>query len=169
MISLTKEDEGGLIAMPHIHEKIDFVVDVFVVYKDKVLIRKHDKHNMWLAVGGHIELDEDSNQAAIREVKEEVGLDVVLVGAPVAHKAEWSSGKELIPPRFMNIHTITPTHQHISLVYFAKSQSDAIVDEGREKSNGCKWFSKEDLDKNEERISEQIRSYAFVALEELGK
>lgn len=155
--------------MPHIHEKIDFVADVFVVYKDKALIRKHDKHDMWLAVGGHIELDEDPNQAAIREVKEEVGLDVVLAGMPLEHKTGWGSTKELIPPRFMNIHAITPIHQHLSLVYFAKSNSDAIVDEGREKSKGCKWFSKEDLEKNEEGISEQIRSYARAALEELGK
>lgn len=153
--------------MPHIHEKIDFIADVFVVYKDKVLIRKHDKHNMWLAVGGHIELDEDPNQAAIREVKEEVGLDVVLVGVLPDTKVKGSS-RELITPRFMNIHEITPTHQHISLVYFAKSDSDAIVDEGREKSNGCKWFSKEDLEKNEEEMSEQIKFYALTALEELG-
>ena len=66
--------------MAHIHEKIDFTADVFVVHKDKVLIRTHDKYDLWLAVGGHIELDEDPNQSAIREVKEEVGLDVELVG-----------------------------------------------------------------------------------------
>jgi ADP-ribose pyrophosphatase YjhB (NUDIX family) len=64
--------------MSHIHEKIDFTVGVFVVYKDKVLLRKHDKYNLWLCVGGHIELDEDPNEAALREVKEEVGLDVTL-------------------------------------------------------------------------------------------
>ena len=61
--------------MPHIHNKIDFTVEVFIVYDNKVLLRKHDKYGMWLSVGGHIELDEDSNQAALREVKEEVGLE----------------------------------------------------------------------------------------------
>ena len=55
--------------MPHIHEKIDFAVEVFVVHKNKVLLRKHDKYKTWLGVGGHIELDEDPNQVAIREVK----------------------------------------------------------------------------------------------------
>ncbi|MDP2642022.1 MAG: NUDIX domain-containing protein, partial [bacterium] len=64
--------------MPHIHEKIDFTVEVFIVYKDKVLIRKHDKYDKWLAVGGHIELEEDPNQAAVSEEKEEVGLDIKL-------------------------------------------------------------------------------------------
>ena len=51
--------------MPHIHEKIDFDSDVFIVHDNKVLLRKHDKYKMWLAVGGHIELDEDPNQAAV--------------------------------------------------------------------------------------------------------
>ncbi|MDO8471187.1 MAG: NUDIX domain-containing protein [bacterium] len=156
--------------MPHIHEKIDFVADVFVVYKDRVLIRKHDKYDKWLAVGGHIELDENPNQAAVREVKEEVGLDVELVGElPNLGNKEWSSYRELIPPRYMNIHDITSTHQHISLVYFAKSTSDKVVDEGQEKSKGYKWFSKQDLEKNEEKISESIKFYALKAIEELGE
>lgn len=156
--------------MPHVHEKIDFVADVFVVYKDKVLIRKHDKYNKWLAVGGHIELDEDPNHAAIREVKEEVGLDVELVGKSLKlENKEWSSYRELIPPRYMNIHDISSTHQHISLVYFAKSTSDKVVDEGKEKSKGYKWFTKQDLEENKEGLSEPIRLYALKVLEELGE
>ncbi|OHB11557.1 MAG: hypothetical protein A3H60_01610 [Candidatus Zambryskibacteria bacterium RIFCSPLOWO2_02_FULL_44_12b] len=154
--------------MPHIHEKIDFTVDVFVVYKDKVLIRKHDKYDKWLAVGGHIELDEDPNQAAIREVKEEAGLDVVLVGEVPIFESENSSYKELISPRYMNIHDINPTHKHISLIYFAKSNSNKVIDEGREQSKGYKWFSKHDLERNEEGISESIKFYATKALGKLS-
>lgn len=151
--------------MSHIHEKIDFTVDVFVVYKDNVLIRKHDKYDKWLAVGGHIELDEDPNEAAIREVKEEVGLDVELVGeSPVLNEKD-NSYKELLPPRYMNIHNINPTHQHVSLIYFARSTSDKVVDEGREKSKGYKWFNVEALNENKEEISESILFYAKRALE----
>ena len=154
--------------MPHIHEKIDFTVDVFVVYKDKVLIRKHDKYDKWLAVGGHIELDEDPNQAAIREVKEEAGLDVILVGEKPVFKSENNSYKGLISPRNMNMHDINPAHKHISLIYFAKSNSDKVIDEGREQSKGYKWFSKHDLERNEEGVSESIKFYAIKALEKLG-
>ena len=68
--------------MPHIHEKIDFTVEVFIVHKDKVLLRMHDKYKKWMSVGGHIELHEDPVEAAHREVKEEVGLDIELVGNP---------------------------------------------------------------------------------------
>ncbi len=36
--------------MPHIHEKIDFTAEVFIVNSDKVLLRKHDKYKFWLSV-----------------------------------------------------------------------------------------------------------------------
>ena len=45
-----------------------------LLYRNK---KKHDVNaNKWIGVGGHIEKDETSDQAAIREVKEETGLDV---------------------------------------------------------------------------------------------
>ena len=105
--------------MPHIHEKIDFTAEVFIVYQDKVLLRQHDKYKKWLSVGGHIELDEEPNQAAVREVKEEVGLDITLHNEEDLSITEGHGYQELIPPEFMNIHKINDTHQHITLVYFA--------------------------------------------------
>src|SRR3989344_5859609 len=105
--------------MPHIHEKIDFTAEVFIVHQDKVLLRKHDKYKIWLSIGGHIELDEDPNQAALREVKEEVGLGVDLYN-PHSTPFPISSG-ELIPPIFVNRHRINEKHEHVTLVYFATS------------------------------------------------
>ena len=51
--------------MAHIHEKIDFTASVYIVRDNRVLLHMHKKLNMWLPPGGHIELDEDPNQAAI--------------------------------------------------------------------------------------------------------
>ena len=62
--------------MPHMHEKIDFTVAVFVVDADRVLLVHHRRLCKWLPVGGHIELDEDPEAAALRDVLEESGLDV---------------------------------------------------------------------------------------------
>jgi len=30
--------------MPHLHDKIDFTVETFIVYNDRVLLRMHDKY-----------------------------------------------------------------------------------------------------------------------------
>jgi 8-oxo-dGTP pyrophosphatase MutT (NUDIX family) len=152
--------------MPHIHEKVDFAADVLIVHKSKVLLRKHDKYKIWLAVGGHIELDEDPNQTAIREVKEEVGLDVVLVGHPeIFTKPE--DGKELIPPRFINRHRINETHEHVSMVYFATTKSTDVVQGKTEISDAIHWFTRKELDDPTFGISERIRYYAKTALDEV--
>src|SRR5687767_9813032 len=57
-------------AMAHIHEKIDFTVAVFIVQDARVLLVHHRKLNKWLPIGGHIELEEDPEQAALREAQE---------------------------------------------------------------------------------------------------
>ena len=154
--------------MAHIHDKIDFTAEAFIVHKNKVLLRKHDKYKIWLSVGGHIELDENPNEAVIREVKEEVGLDVELFCKNSNHLIERDKYKSLIPPEFLNIHKINDTHQHIAMVYFAKSNTEELILSEDEKSEGCKWFTKEELEDPQYQISEQIKTYATVALEKLS-
>ena len=51
-----KELEGT--TMPHIHDKIDFTVAIFVVQQAQVLLVHHRALDKWLPLGGHIELDE---------------------------------------------------------------------------------------------------------------
>lgn len=153
--------------MPHIHEKIDFTVEVFIVYKDKVLLRMHDKYKTWLSVGGHIEPDEDPNQAALREVKEEVRLDVVLDDS-LQQFRENDGTKELIPPYFLNKNRISDTHEHVTLVYFATSETNVISETiEREKSAECRWFTKEELLAKKD-IRPNIKFYGLKALEKLS-
>jgi len=144
--------------MPHIHEKIDFTVDVFIVHDKKVLLIFHKKHNMWLQIGGHIELDEDPDEALFREVKEECGLDVEIIGERQP-KFEMKGTKFLYAPAFMNIHDINETHKHIGLIYFAKAKSDKFVLSEKEHKD-IRWFSKEDLDKPEFALNEAVKFYA---------
>ncbi len=146
--------------MPHIHEKIDFTVEVFIVHKAKVLLRKHDKYGIWLSVG-HVELDEDPNQAALREVKEEVGLDVELVDtkAFTQHNGHY---KELIPPVGLNRHKISDTHEHVTFNYFAIANSDKVIPE--KESDEWKWCSAKEIDELAD-IPENVVYYAKKALE----
>jgi len=157
--------------MPHIHEKIDFCVEVFIVYKNKILLRMHDKHKIWLSVGGHIELNEDPVQAAIREVMEEVGLDIKIIGdahGPNTGTKENRGYTYLIPPRYLGKHPVSDTHEHIAFVYFAKSDTDYISDsKSAHERTETKWVTKEELDKME--LVPNVRFYAEEALKELGE
>ncbi|MDP3957518.1 MAG: NUDIX domain-containing protein [bacterium] len=161
--------------MPHIHTQpgeIDLCVNVYVVYKNKVLLRFHDKHKMWLMPGGHIELDEVPEDAAVREIKEEVGLDVKLwkgnqVNFPNILPAS-ERYRELTPPILMNIHKINDEHRHIDLVYFATATTDIITEPNtQEKSGGCRWLTKEEL-LADPVIEEHIKQYSVKALELLA-
>ena len=154
--------------MPHIHEKIDFIADVYVIYNSTVLLRKHDKYKKWFSVGGHVELDEDPNQAALREVKEEVGLDIELFCEKPLFDSKNPNFKHLIPPIFLDRHRINPNHEHIGMVYFATSKSNKIIEPDNEKSEGCKWFTMDELDSNTE-IPPDVLFYAKEALRRVKK
>ena len=154
--------------MPHIHGKIDNTSEALIVYKDKVLLRKHDKYYIWLSVGGHIELDEDPNEAVIREVKEEVGLNIELYRQHYIPIFSEENYKELIPPIFMNRHRINENHEHVTGVYFARAFTDKLILSEKEKSKECRWFTSQDLDDNKLEIKEMVKFYAKTALEFLN-
>lgn len=65
----------------------------------------------------------------------------------------------------MNIHPINDTHEHVSLIYFARSTTRDIVASASEKSSEIKWFTKDELDDPRYGIYETIRHYARSALE----
>lgn len=153
--------------MPHIHELIDFTVSVYIVHNDKALLRLHEKYGFWAPPGGHIELDEDPVAAAIRECKEEVGLDVVIhANSTLFESIDEPKSQELIPPPLMNIHyTGNENHRHIDLNYFASSDSDTVVPENSD--DKWLWLTKEELLARDD-MRDRIKHYALSALETLG-
>ena len=154
--------------MPHIHEKIDFTAETFIVHKNKVLLRMHDKLKVWMSVGGHIELDEDPVEAAIREAKEEVGLDVKIIGETMPVGNEIYNYREIVAPRHLGRHDISSTHEHVVFVYYAVSETDEVkVSHHDHEKAETQWCSLEDL--NTMDLLPNVRFYAKEALEELGE
>ena len=112
--------------MAHIHQLIDFTVAIFVVHDGRILVIHHRKLDRWLPLGGHVELDEDPEQAALREAREESGFEVELVGGTV-RQTTGPGTRALIAPRFLDIHRITDTHQHIGMIYWARLKSGQLT------------------------------------------
>jgi 8-oxo-dGTP pyrophosphatase MutT (NUDIX family) len=151
--------------MAHIHEKIDFTVAIFVVHEDKVLLIHHRNLNKWLPVGGHIELDEDPEAAALREAKEESGLEIELLGErpPTTEPGT----RALIAPRFLDIHRITDTHKHIGMMYWARPRTGTLKLAPAE-HHDIRWCSAADLDRLQPPMSGAVKWFCRKALQEVG-
>jgi len=152
-------------AMPHIHDKIDFTVAIFIVHAGKVLLVHHRKLNKWLPIGGHIELDENPEQAALREAFEESGLEVELIGErpPTTEPGTIA----LIAPRFVDIHRISDTHDHIGMIYWARPRKGDVTLAEAEHHDIC-WRSSEELDQLQPPMSNAVKWYCRKAIEELS-
>jgi 8-oxo-dGTP pyrophosphatase MutT (NUDIX family) len=156
---------GNVTAMAHIHEKIDFTVAIFVVHQGKVLLIHHRKLNKWLPLGGHIELDEDPEIAALREAKEESGLDVELIGERPPTTGPGT--RALIAPRFLDIHRISDTHEHIGMIYWARPKS-GDVKLAMEEHHDIRWCGKAEMDSLVPKMADAVRWYCEKAIEEIG-
>ena len=117
-----------------------FTVAVFVVRDGKVLLHWHRKLGMWLPPGGHIERDELPDEAAVREVLEETGVEVELVGE---RREDVEDPVQLHRPAGVQLEDIGPGHQHIDLIYFARPRGSTIIrDEFSTDKVG--WYAPED-------------------------
>ncbi|MBI3869197.1 MAG: NUDIX domain-containing protein [Verrucomicrobia bacterium] len=150
--------------MAHIHDKIDFTVAIFLIDQGRVLLVLHKRLKKWLPLGGHIELDEDPETAALREAKEESGYDIELSGErpPTTEPGT----RALIAPRFLDIHRIHETHEHIGMIYWARPTAGALR-RAESEHDDIRWCSDVDLDSLQPPLSGAVRWYCLKALEEM--
>lgn len=121
----------------------DFTVAVFVVHGGRVLLHLHPKLGKWLPPGGHIEPNELPDEAARREVAEESGLAVRLVGARGLPRDYPEQPVQLTVPAGIQLELIGENHEHIDLVYFAVPE--AAGGERPAVHDAFAWFSPKEL------------------------
>jgi 8-oxo-dGTP pyrophosphatase MutT (NUDIX family) len=152
--------------MPHLHDKIDFTVAIFVVQQPRILLVHHRELNKWLPLGGHIELDEDPEQAALREAQEESGVAIELLGErpPTTEPGT----RALLAPRFLDIHRINATHEHIGMIYFARPcQPTTALQLAEEEHHAIRWCTQDELQTLSPPLSHAVRWYCEQALREV--
>ena len=140
----------------------DFTATTFVVWRSRVLLHWHKKSRAWFPCGGHIEEDELPDEAAVREVLEESGVAVELIGERTLDVDE---PKQLVRPRGIQLETIAPDHEHIDLIYFAKPV-DGYEGKLLETDPSLGWYAQSDLNKLE--LTEEIQQWTALALAELS-
>ncbi|MDP3962929.1 MAG: NUDIX domain-containing protein [bacterium] len=152
--------------MPHINKDIDFVVGYYLVFNDRVLLVYHRRLDSWACPGGHIEPNEDIEDALFREIYEEMGInrgDLEMIGSHEESALNRDGFKSLPTPAYVNIHRVSATHRHIALQYFLRSRTDVIVADTDEHALSM-WFSEGDLDDPSYALPLEIKFYALQAL-----
>lgn len=146
--------------MPHIHYRYDFVVTIFIVYRNKVLLVHHPRYDKWIPVGGHVELDEDPEEALLREIKEETSLEVeILADKPDIGQ---NDTKFVYSPRYIDVHEANLPHKHIALVYFARAKDDKFTLSSEHTE--INWLSSDDLNKPTYGLSNSVKFYCREAI-----
>mgnify|MGYP000170995927 FL=1 len=146
-----------------------FVATVYVVSDGAVALHDHDKLEMWLPPGGHIDRDELPHVAAKREVREEIGQDVDLL----APQGELSSPTvESIPePQHFLLEDINTCdgevgHQHIDFVFYGRAESREIdPGAGEAPPDAWEWFTPADLRDNRDRLEPDVVEIGQRAIE----
>lgn len=128
------------------HVSRDFTVAVFVVHDRSVLLHHHPRLGRWLPPGGHIEPHELPDNAALREVKEEAGIVVELIGDRGLPQDFPGQPRQLLRPAGIQLESISPGHEHIDLVYFAHVPGFQSSSHSPSVSEGFRWVRPHDLE-----------------------
>ncbi|HMO55800.1 MAG TPA: NUDIX hydrolase [Roseiflexaceae bacterium] len=135
----------------------DFTATTFVVDQGRTLLLLHRKLGRWFPPGGHIDPHELPDEAAIREVREETGLEVALFTGG----SQLGRVRVLPQPYCILLEDISPTHQHIDLIYFAHVLGGTLAHAERE-AHDARWYGWEAL--GEPQIAEDIRALGRAAI-----
>ena len=140
----------------------DFAATTFVVWRSALLLHRHAKLGIWLPPGGHIEPNELPDEAAVREVKEETGVDIELVGERVLPLA---NPRQLVRPRAIQLERIAPGHEHIDLIYYGRPVPD-YQGELLSGDDTLGWYECERLERL--ALTEEMRHWVRLVMAELG-
>lgn len=139
----------------------DFVAGAFVVKEGKVLFLNHKKYGIWLQPGGHIEEGETPDEAAVRETKEETGLEVEVVGEEREFDGNFDQ-IDLPPPFNVNLHEVEEGHWHYDLQYVVRVIGE--TDHYEYDDEDIKWLSEEEIKSDEYEMPPNIRKSAVEAI-----
>lgn len=124
---------------------MEFITTAFIFHKDKLLFVLHKKHRLWMHVGGHMEKGESFEESLLREIREEVGLDVAFIDPFDLEMEVTDVVKPLCNPFFIHDGINPEGKRYVALDYVCEATSDEVRLQETELLDYC-WVRREDID-----------------------
>lgn len=114
-----------------------FTASAFIVNKNrnKMVVIYHKINNAWTYPGGHADGEEDLLSVAVKEVKEETGLDIKVLDNNIF--AIWSGP---VKGHIKNGKYVS-SHLHFDVLYLMEADDFIPLVYNKDESNGIKWIS----------------------------
>lgn len=119
-----------------------FVGSAFIVNpaRDRAVMVYHNIFQGWIFPGGHADGDADLLRVAMREAKEETGLDVT----PLLDGKIFGAKVDPIEQHFKHGKPVS-AHLHFNVIYLLEADDRQPLQYRAEESQGAKWFSLADF------------------------
>lgn len=140
---------------------------IYILEKGRVLLIYHKKLKKWLPPGGHLEPNELPSEGAIREAKEETGLEVEIIPQENIWIEKRWNGRSFERPylcllEYIPQHHLQPAHEHVDLIYIGKPVGGKLK-QNHEETEGLRWFSLTDLEKLQKDIEIFAETFDVIA------
>lgn len=106
---------------------------------DKFLIMRVNQTSYFHIPGGHIEIGEDSEQAIIREIKEEIGCDIQETNLFAIQENFWKRNNKIC--HGLEFYYIIKPKNNLEMKDYQRIE----IDKGEEKLLDFKWCTQEEL------------------------
>jgi 8-oxo-dGTP pyrophosphatase MutT (NUDIX family) len=118
----------------------------YLVWHRRVLLVYHNRFNLWVPPGGHVEAGDTFARTAEREFEEETGIAVKALSAgPSIRRADANASPEPLP---FHVDVEREGFAKPALVqfFFVRALGEMVLRPQRSEVNDCQWFDVEDLD-----------------------
>ena len=126
-----------------------FTASALVLNEEKkVLLIYHKKLNVWLYPGGHVENNETPDETVIREVLEETGLNVEIVGEKDNSLADKEADVSVLYNPYAVLCELINgklPHYHIDLIYICRAKDFSNIEYNKEEAKGIDFFGKKEI------------------------
>ena len=116
--------------------------------KNEILMIHHNKLQVWLPPGGHIDENELPDDAVLREIYEETGIQAKIIPNCISLNLSSNHCQELATPFAILLEDIEMNglHNHIDMVYLCRALNENLVPLESE-VNAIGWFTYEEITK----------------------